>query len=42
VQEFADACGGDAEDVFIFVKTLVFQSAGAHHRDQARNPRAAP
>jgi hypothetical protein len=22
VQEFADACGGDAEDVFIFVKTL--------------------
>jgi hypothetical protein len=40
-QEFADACGGDAEDVFltlsIFVKTLAFQPAGAHHRDQARN-----
>ena len=36
-QEFADACGGDAEDVFltlsIFVKTLAFQPAGAHHRD---------
>jgi len=46
-QEFADACGGDAEDVFltlsifIFVKTLAFQPAGAHHRDQARNPRPA-